>query len=181
VAISRKPEPAAIVIQLITPQPSATRAPTATPQAIQVYVSGAVAHPGVYALPWDSRVDDALTAAGNCADDADLIRVNLAERLQDGQQIYVPCRAETVTPELPTPVPRASSTVEPSPAGEKININTAGAAELEVLAGIGPVLSQRIVDYRQSNGPFRKPEDIKKVSGIGDGIFARIEDHIVVD
>jgi len=177
----RRPAPAPIVIHPMTPLPTATSAPTATPAPVQVYVSGAVAHPGVYTLPWDSRAEQAIAAAGNATSDADLVRVNLAQRVYDEQQIYVPCKAEEVTPTLPTPVPHTPSAGASSPSGQRISINTADAAELETLPGIGPVLAQRIIDYRQSHGPFRKPEDIRKVSGIGDGIFKRIQDLITVE
>lgn len=179
--ITRKPAPAPIVIEAITPLSTQTRAPTATPEPIQVYVSGAVAHPGVYVLSWDSRVQQAITAAGGTVTDADLVQVNLAQRLHDEQQIYVPHKGEVVTPLLPMPVPRTASTAMPSTSGQKININTARVSELETLPGIGPALAQRIVDYRQANGFFNGIEDIKEVSGIGDSIFARIKDLITVE
>lgn len=177
----RKPDPAPIVILPITPPPTATRAPTATPAPIQVYVSGAVARPGVYALPWDSRVEQAIAAAGGSTADADLLRVNLAQRVHDEQQIYVPHKSEAVTPVLPTPVPPTPSTGTSSTPGQKVNINTGNAAELEALPGIGPVLAQRIIDYRQTNGPFRRPDDIKNVKGIGDATFERLRDLITVE
>jgi len=177
----RRPTPAPIVIHSMTPLPTATSAPTATPEPVKVYVSGAVVRPGVYSLPWNSWVEQAIAAAGNATSDADLVRVNLAQRVYDQQQIYVPYKAEEVTPTLPTPVPHTPSTGASSPSGQRININTAHAAELETLPGIGPVLAQRIIDYRQAHGPLRKPEDVKKVSGIGDGIFKRIQDLITVE
>ena len=177
----RKPDPAPIVIRPITPPPTPTRAPTATPEPIQVYVSGAVARPGVYALPWDSRVEQAIAAAGGSTADADLLRVNLAQRVHDEQQIYVPHKSEAVTPVLPTPVSPTPSTGTSSTPGQKVNINTGNAAELEALPGIGPVLAQRIIDYRQTNSPFRRPEDIKNVKGIGDATFERLRDLITVE
>jgi competence protein ComEA len=179
--VLRRPSPAAIVIEPMTPLPTKTRAPTATPEPVKVYVIGAVAHPGVYALPWDSRVEQAIASAGGATADADLVRVNLAGRIYDEQQIYVPHEAEDATPALPTPAPRAPSAGAPTSSAQKVNINTAGAAELETLSGIGPVLAQRIVDYRQVSGPFHRPEDIKKVKGIGDSIFERIQALITVE
>jgi competence protein ComEA len=146
-----------------------------------VYVSGAVAHPGVYALPWDSRVEQAVAAAGGGTADADLLRVNLAQRVHDEQQIYVPHKSEAVTPVLPTPVPPTPIAGTSSIPGQKVNINTASAAELEALPGIGPVLAQRIIDYRQTNGPFRTPEDMKRVKGIGDVTFERLRDLITAE
>lgn len=176
-----KPAPAPIVIHPIMPPVAQTRMPTTTPGPIQVYVSGAVARPGVYAIPWNSRVEQAIYAAGGAIADADLVRVNLAQRVYDEQQIYVPYKDEQVTPVLPTAVPHVISSGMFSAPGQKVNINTASAGELETLPGIGPTLAQRIVDYRQSNGPFQRSEDIKKVKGIGDGIFAQIKDLITVE
>lgn len=177
----KRPAPAPIVIQSLTPFPTLTRGPTATPQPLLVYVSGAVAQPGVYTVPWDSRVQQAITAAGGPTLDADLVRVNLAARVRDEQQVYVPYQHEMATPVLPTAVPDMASNAPLALPGQKININTASASELEALPGIGPVLAQRVVEYRQSNGPFSTPEDIKKVKGIGDGIFAEIKAWITVE
>lgn len=177
----RRPQPAPIVISAVAPPPKPTTAATVTPLPIRVYVSGAVLRPGVYALPWYGRVEDAVAAAGGGAADADLSRVNLALRLRDEQQIYVPGRAEAVTPVLPTAPPLTSSTDMSRTPGQKININTASAAELEALPGVGPVLSQRIIDYRQANGPFGRLEDIKKVKGIGDKTFEDLKDLIATE
>jgi len=178
---AKRPVAAPIVIQSITAPPAPNVVPTATPLSIQVYVSGAVPRPGVYALPWDSRVEQAVAAAGGTTADADLVRVNLAARVHDEQQVYVPYQGEVATPILPTTMPGTSNAGLLALPGQKININTASATELETLPGIGPVLAQRIVEYRQTNGPFSRPEDIKKVKGIGDGIFADIKDWIIVE
>jgi competence protein ComEA len=178
---TQRPTPAPIVIRSITPPATPTRAPTATPPPIQVYVSGAVVRPGVYALPWDSRVEQAIAAAGGGTTDADLLRVNLAQRVHDEQQIYVPHENEAVTPVLPTLVPPTPSVGTSSTSGQKVNINTASATELDALPGIGPVLAQRIIDCRQANGPFHRPEDIKNVKGIGDSTFEGLRDLIKVE
>lgn len=157
-------------IEIIEPTPAAA----STPGEIGVYVVGAVMDPGVYFLPQGSRVADALEVAGGPTDEADLVRVNLAKRLYDEEQVYVPQLGEE-SPPLPL------STGPPSgQAGGKININTATAAELETLPGIGPVLSQRIVDYRETNGPFAAIEDIKNVRGIGEVTFGDIENLITL-
>lgn len=163
----RHPQPTPI--EIIEPTPSSS-----TPGEIGVYVVGAVMNPGVYFLPPGSRVADALEAAGGTTDEADLVRVNLAKRVYDEEEIYVPRLGEENPPLL---LPSGSSS---SQAGGKININTATAAELETLPGIGPVLAQRIVDYRKANGPFAAIEDIKNVSGIGEGIFEEIKELIFV-
>jgi len=145
-----------------------------TPAEIGVYVVGAVMTPGVYFLPQGSRVEDALESAGGPTEEADLARVNLAKRVYDEEQIYVPQVGEE---NPPLPPPSGSSGGQ---AGGKININTATAAELESLPGIGEVLSQRIVDYREANGPFSAIEDIKNVQGIGEVTFEEIKELIFV-
>jgi len=157
-------------IEIIEPTPALS----STPGKIGVYVVGAVLNPGVYFLPQGSRVADALEAAGGATEEADLVRVNLAKRVYDEEEIYVPRLGEENPPLLS---PLGSSGGQ---AGGKININTATAAELETLPGIGPVLAQRIVDYRKANGPFATIEDIKNVSGIGEGIFEEIKELIFV-
>lgn len=157
-------------IEIIEPTPAAV----STPGEIGVYVVGAVLNPRVYFLPYGSRVEDALEAAGGPTEEADLVRVNLAKRVYDEEQIYVPRLGEE-NPPLP---PLSGS--PGSQAGGKININTATAAELETLPGIGPVLGQRIVDYRKANGPFAAIEDIKNVSGIGEATFEEIKELIFV-
>jgi len=154
-------------IEIIEPTP----APASTPGEIGVYVVGAVINPGVYFLPHGSRVADALEAAGGPIEEADLARVNLAKRVYDEEQIYVPQLGEESPPLSP---PSGGQ------AGGKININTTTAAELEALPGIGPVLAQRIVDYRKANGPFAAIEDIKSVRGIGDAIFEGVKELIFV-
>ncbi|HEC21611.1 MAG TPA: hypothetical protein ENI95_01700 [Chloroflexi bacterium] len=147
--------------------------PTSTPGPIQVYVSGAVAHPDVYTLPSGAIVRDAVAAAGGANADADLDVLNLARPLSDGDHVYVPRVGEA-----PTPAPAG----EPGAvASGPININTASEAELETLPGIGPVLAQRIVEYREANGPFATIEDIQKVAGIGPATFEDIRDLITVE
>jgi competence protein ComEA len=141
-------------------------------------VTGAVAHPGVYTVSQDSRIEDAITAAGGAAADANLLGVNLAERLHDAQQIYVPYQSDTATPVLPTPVPTVAGTAHTG--GERVNINTATTSELQTLPGIGPALAQRIIDYRATNGPFQAPEDVVRVRGIGEQTFEQLRDLVTV-
>lgn len=166
-----RPAPKTIAIEPATP--ASVSPTTPTPGRIVVYVSGAVQAPGVYELPDGARVDEALKAAGGPTADADLARINLAKRLHDEEQVYVPRLGETNPP-----VPPAGATGGQT--GGKVNINTATAAEFETLPGIGPALAQRIVEYRQAHGPFARIEDLKKVSGIGDKMFERIKDLITV-
>ncbi len=130
-----------------------------------VYVSGAVNKPGVYRVGPESRVIDAVNAAGGLAPGADANRVNLAQLVKDGMQITVPLSAES------GPAAAAS-------AADKVSINAADKSELEKLPGIGPVLAQRIVDFRRTKGPFRDVAELKKVPGVGDSVFNRIKDKI---
>ncbi|NTU64791.1 MAG: hypothetical protein HGB05_15685, partial [Chloroflexi bacterium] len=145
---------------------------TPTPATINVYVSGAVNKPDVYILPLNAIVKDAIAAAGGATEDADLDRINLATRLADQMQVYVPRQGEAAPP------PPGGSA--PGAAAQKININTASVEELDKLPGIGPSIANAIIDYRTTNGPFKQIEDINAVKGIGDALFEKIKDQITV-
>lgn len=136
----------------------------AQPRTISVQVSGAVAAPGVYRLDPDARAGDAIAAAGGAADDADLARLNLARRLQDGEELRVPALE-------PTPGP--GTVVSASSAG-LIDINTASAAELDSLPGIGPALADAIIEYRTDHGSFGSIDELARVPGIS----ARMVDNM---
>ena len=140
---------------------------------VVVHVAGAVSSPGVYTLPADSRVDDAVRAAGVTAD-ADLSQLNLAQKLADGQKITVP-----VAGAAPADGSSAATTAD-SDNGGLININTATQEELESLPSIGEVRAQAIITYREEHGGFRTIDELKEVSGIGDKIFADISPHVTV-
>jgi competence protein ComEA len=175
----RRPTPTPIEIVPPQPTPSPQLTATPTPSPLRVYVTGAVAHPDVYLLAPGSIVKDAIEAAGGASDDADLVGINLAQELGDQQQLYVPSQGETAPPP-----PITGGEVKPSPGPKaldgKININTATVEELDTLPGIGPAFAQRIIEYRESNGPFKSIEDIILVSGIGDATFAKIKDLITI-
>lgn len=162
-------QPAPILLATATAPPSGPQS-TVTPSPLRVYVSGAVQSPDVYTLPPASIAKDAVLAAGGPAPDADLDRINLATELVDGQHVHVPHLGEE---DPPVEWPSAQRSV-----GIGININTADAATLETLPGIGPALAQRIIDYRETKGPFVRPEDVMDVAGVGPAIFAQIEDLI---
>ena len=132
---------------------------------IFVDVTGAVNKPGVYTLTGKSRVIDAIKAAGDSAPGADLSTINLARVLNDGEQIYVD---STIVNSKGV---RVSKAVRSGP----ININRATARQLDALDGVGPVIAQRIVDYRKINGSFLTIDDLQKVSGIGAAKFAQIK------
>lgn len=160
---------------------------------IVVAVEGEVATPGVYGLPADARVGDALAAAGGTVAGADLAQVNPAARLTDGERLIVPSLAATVDADDPSsaaatgrassPPPTAVSTDGRAAAGATtsgadsqapLDLNTATAAELEELPGIGPALAARIVAWREREGPFRSVDELAEIAGIS----ARMVDEI---
>lgn len=155
--------------------PTSTALPTAAP--IVVHVVGAVARPGVYTLPAKSRLVDAVNAAGGLAPGADPERINLADFLRDGGQVYVPFLG-TPLPPSPTPL---NAPLPPGSEARLVNINTATAAELEALPGIGPAYAGRIIAYREAHGPFKAPEEIMQVQGIGPARYEQIAPYITVE
>ena len=151
---------------------------------IVVDVEGAVEHPGLVELESGSRVGDAVRAAGGLLPDAVAASVNLAQRLEDGVQIVIAREGEIQDPVQSGALGSASGGATPSQgaqaASSKININTASAEELQKLSGIGPSLSERIVEYRENNGRFSRIEDLQNVSGIGETRFANLKDKICI-
>ena len=143
------------------------------PETIFVQVAGAVNSPGVYELKSDSRVYQAIEAAGGLLDTADDSDINQAMVLEDGQKLYIYTAEEL---EEITKKEEAASSVDDG----LININVATAADLRTLPGIGETKANQIIAYREANGEFSSVEDIKNVSGIGDGIFNQINSLIKV-
>lgn len=159
----------------------------AVPATVVVYVSGAVAAPGLVELPEGSRVGDAVTAAGGFAESADTAALNLARIVADGEQIDVPTVEEQASDPAAVsgqtgsaPASGSSSPSSSAQTGGLVNINTATQAELETLPGVGPSTAKKIIDDRTANGPFKKKEDLKRVSGIGDKKYASLEASITV-
>jgi competence protein ComEA len=172
---------AALLIWVVARNPSGqavTLRPAPTQAPIIVHITGAVPRPGVYALAQGSRVQDAISASGGFLVDADKTGINLARTLEDGEQLDIPYQVGT-SPVLGTPIAPPAPTEEPA-STELININTASQAELETLPGIGPTTAQKIIQYRETNGPFVSTQDIINVSGIGPGTYERIKDLITV-
>lgn len=159
---------------------------------VLVHVTGAVIKPGVYQLPAGSRINDAVNQAGPTGE-ADLDVLKLATQVSDGQTIYVPVKNPTGPSGVPEPT-NQSATAGVTPTGAassagavksvqqtgKVNINTADQAQLDTLPGVGPAYAQRIIQYRELNGPFKSIEDIKQVSGIGEKRFEQLKDLITV-
>lgn len=165
--------------------------PAPTKEPIAVHVIGAVPRPGLYEFAEGARVQDAINASGGLLASANVESINLAALLVDGQQLTIPYRAgeePSVSSSTSSEddnslvLPGAEQTPEPAENGntELININTASLEELDSLPGIGPTIAQRIIDYRDENGPFQTIEDILNVSGIGPSTFDNIKDLITV-
>ena len=182
---------AAGVIYLVASQPrgkTITLLPPPTPAPILVHVLGAVAQPGIYSLPTESRVQDAIEAAGGLLPMANAQALNLAAFLQDAEQVVVPTQVPSPSPTQaytnPQSVPPPSQDNQPPPPKSTttvlININTASIEELDTLPGIGPVTAEKIIAYREEHGPFPTIEAILDVSGIGPVKFEGMKDLITV-
>ena len=159
---------------IFRPQSSEAITPTVptivTPPMVVVDVAGDVKNPGVYELPINSRVNDAIKAAGGTNKSADLSYINQARVVKDGEQIFIDKKVSGTT-----------STIRRSTAiSGIININRATAKELDKLPGIGPVIAGRIIEYRKLNGFFTTIDDLKKVQGIGASTLEKFKSKIRV-
>lgn len=157
----------------------------AAPAPLRVHVGGAVAAPGVYDLAEGARVLDAVEAAGGFAEGAARDALNLARAVSDGEQVVVPSEADIAAQEAASAgaggaSAGAGASAAAGGAGGKVNINTASAAQLDTLPGVGVSTAEKIVADREANGPFKTIEDLKRVSGIGDKKFAALADAICV-
>lgn len=151
--------------------------------AAEVYVDvdGAVVSPGVYRLKEGARVSQAIDAAGGLTAEADVTGLNRASKVADGQKIYVPKVGEQQAVTAGGGADGgAVVTSGANDAAGLVNINTASAAELQTLSGIGPSMAQSIIDERSKNGPFASVDDLMRVSGIGEKKLAKIKDCICV-
>ncbi len=162
-------------VALPVPAPAGTQSSTGTPGAqtspaapVVVDVVGAVRTQGVVRLPAGSRVVDAVAAAGGTAPDAEVGSLNLARLIVDGEQIVVPRPGDTPAPGVPA-----------ASADDRVDLNTADAAALDALPGIGPVLAARIVAHRDE-GPYASVDDLGDVSGIGPTLLDRLRDLVRV-
>ncbi len=146
-----------------------------------VDVSGAVLHPGVYALEEDDRLIDAINAAGGYEEDADTRLINHAQKLVDEMLIYIPTEGEEMM-ETAAAIDTPSTVSSPNHSAESdtVNLNTASEAELMTLSGVGPAKAEAIIQYREEQGPFKTEEDLMNISGIGQKTFEKLEPHISV-
>lgn len=150
-----------------SPKPALTM--PAVAKTILIHVAGKVKRPDVYPLLAGSRVSDAIKAAGGAQKGVDLSDINLARVLVDGEQVYVGYVAK---------VSSSSSKSSKTRFTGVINVNRATKAEFDSLAGIGPVIASRIINYRSANGPFLALDDLLKVSGIGSKTLERIRPRL---
>jgi competence protein ComEA len=186
VPLAATPTPPAIPSAGPTPPASPGPAPTPTPTPaadLVVHVAGAVTRPGVVVLPAGSRVVDAVDAAGGALPGTALDSVNLARLLVDGEQVRVGLPAD---PAVASPGgPDAASAAGGPTGGEgsgvaPVDLNAATAGDLDALPGIGPVLAQRIVDWRAQNGRFGSVEELLEVAGIGPSVLADLQGRVTV-
>ncbi|GEO68535.1 helix-hairpin-helix domain-containing protein [Levilactobacillus acidifarinae] len=181
------PPPPATVTKAVSGSSQASQTSAASSGAVShdtqvwVDVQGAVKHPGLYQFAQGMRVADALKTAGGVTPRADRRQINLALRLTDQQQLYVPLRGE----KAPTTAPAtgeagrasaaSSTTSGSSSAGAMVNLNTATVTELQQLTGVGAKKAQKIVDYRTEHGPFKTVKDLTQVAGFGEKTVARLQ------
>jgi competence protein ComEA len=150
--------------------------PSTAAAEVVVAVGGKVRKPGLVRLPPGARVADALAAAGGANPGVDVALLNLARKVVDGELIMV----GVTPPPGVTTAPAAPAAGGPSAAAGPINLNTATLADLDTLPGVGPVLAQRILDARESQGGFHAVSDLRKVDGIGDARYEQLKDLVTV-
>ena len=172
--LSGRPETSEPAAPLAFGESSATAGSPKPPAAeLIVDVVGKVRKPGIVTVPKGSRVYQAIEAAGGLKGRVDTASLNMARVLTDGEQILVGLE--------PADAPAAAAgDSSGSPAGPKVNLNTATAEQLDTLPGVGPVTAQAILDWREENGRFGSVEDLLDVKGIGDATLAELRDHVSV-
>jgi competence protein ComEA len=146
------------------PEPPSDPTPEPLPPLV-AYVTGAVLAPDVYQLPPGARVKDLVQAAGGLLPQADPEAINLAAPLSDAQHIHVPSIGEA---------PSVESRDTGAGASGLLDLNRATAEQLDQLPGVGPTIAERIVDFRDTNGPFGSAEDLAQVDGVGPALIAKI-------
>ncbi|MDG4789269.1 helix-hairpin-helix domain-containing protein [Micromonospora sp. WMMD1102] len=163
---------------VLAPTPPSSGSVVGGADEVVVAVAGKVRRPGLVRLPAGARVADALESAGGALPGVDVALLNLARKVTDGELILVGV----------TPPPGAAPAGAGAPAGApgvqpgagKVNLNTATAAQLDALPGVGPVLAQRIVAHREEHGGFRSVGDLRQVTGIGDARYEDLKDLVTV-
>jgi competence protein ComEA len=171
-----RPEPPPVELSLPQAEPGAAvgaeAEAEATPSRLTVHAAGAVRNPGVYELEAGARVADLLELAGGALPEADLDSLNLAEPLADGTQVLVLRRGEAV--------PAGAAAAGADRPAAKVNLNTASAADLEALPGIGPATAEAIIRHREEKGRFRSVSDLLDVRGIGEAKLSKLRPLVTV-
>jgi competence protein ComEA len=153
------------------------------PENIIIHITGCVENSGIIKAEKGARIADIIEAAGGLTLDANIERVNLAYKVQDGQKIYIPSINDEILTEIVSSKSGENVIIEDKIEGnsnEIININTATQAELEKLTGIGPSTAMKIIEYREKNGKFTAIEEMKNITGIGDAKFDAMREEICI-
>ncbi|WP_454295221.1 ComEA family DNA-binding protein [Salana multivorans] len=160
---------------------SAAPSPSSTIPSLVVHVAGQVAQPGVVELPGGARVRDAVAAAGGAGETANLDAINLARPLVDGEQVYVPAAGEAAPPGTGGGAASGTGDAGGGAAGGSgglVNLNSADAATLDSLPGIGPALAERIIAWRAEHGGFQDVAELEEVSGIGPAVMEKVRELV---
>lgn len=176
--LAKQTQPAPITIL-----PPPTLVPTPTLGPITIFVNGEIENEGIYQLPPQSRIEQAIMAAGGFTVDANEVAVNLAQPLHDGMQLYIPSQSEEITEPMvvvSAATGRSGGLPTTSGGGTLLNINVASAEQLDSLPGIGPSTAEKILNYRDESGAFATIEEIMNVPGIGEAKFEQIRELIIV-
>jgi competence protein ComEA len=183
----RQPDPPPLVLHApptaaptATPEPTPLPPPTATPPPLTIFVSGAVQQPGLYQLPAEARLGDAILAAGGLTAEANGGLINQAEKLRDGVHVRIPTLGEAAAPPVTGRLAESDAGAAAGGAfasGGRVNLNSASLAQLDSLPGIGPAKAQAIIDHR----PFTSVDDITRVPGIGPSTLNQLRDLITVE
>ncbi|WP_429844105.1 helix-hairpin-helix domain-containing protein [Brevibacillus sp. FIR094] len=150
------------------------------PPPLYVDVKGQVKNPGLYQFEPGTRVANAIEKAGGALPNADLVQINLAAPLTDGAALVIPAKGATAPVSASIGLVQSATSRSTTGASSAINLNTATVEELMSLPGIGEARAKAIVDYRSKQGTFRSADDLKQIEGIGEKMFARIKDRLVV-
>lgn len=154
-----------------------TEQETVKDNIIKVHIDGCVQSPGIIELVEGSRIADAIDKVGGITSNASIKNVNLAYVLQDGEKIHIPSvEEENTSPEQIKVISSANGSNESG----KININKATLAELQKISGIGESTAKKIIEYRNINGKFKKIEELKQITGIGDKKYDIIKEEVTV-
>ncbi|MFC6289346.1 ComEA family DNA-binding protein [Levilactobacillus angrenensis] len=164
-------------------QPTATSQASSHDTRVFVDVQGAVRHPGLYQFSPEMRVADAIKAAGGLVARADRQQINLATRLTDQQQLYLPLKGEkrpaaATSGSSPATSPSGATAGSSSGSATVVNLNTATVTDLQQLTGVGAKKAQKIVDYRTEHGSFQSVADLAQVPGFGEKTVANLQDQL---